>query len=91
MFRLVAAGGALVVASALAGCGLDADRPADGAATRSTASSAPANAPGTSPSQTSVSGGLPMGLHPVSKDIGTGVEINVAIKSPNWQGETNGG
>ena len=32
-----------------------------------------------------------MGQHPVSKQIGTGVEINVTIEASNWQGEPNGG
>ena len=89
MPRLVAAAVApVVVAVALAACGLDSDQSAGGAEPPTTMSSEPAGTPLPS---TSASGGLPMGLHPVSKDIGTGVEINVAIESPNWQGETNGG
>lgn len=90
--RLVATAVApVVVASTLAACGLGTDQSADGAEPQTTMSSEPDSTPGTAPPSTSASGGLPMGLHPVSKDIGTGVEINVAIESPSWQGETNGG
>ena len=84
------AAAAMAVAS-LAACDVGADQTAGGAEPGTTMPSDPDGTPGTPQPSTSASGGLPVGLHPVSKDIGTGVEINVAIEAPNWQGETNGG
>jgi len=82
---------ALVVASALAACGASPDRSAGEAKLQSTSSSEPNSTPTAPPPSTTAAGGLPLGPHPVSKDIGTGVEIDVEIEVPNWQGETNGG
>jgi hypothetical protein len=42
-------------------------------------------------SSTPVAGGLPLGQHVVTKEIGTGVDITVAIPAPGWDGEPNGG
>jgi hypothetical protein len=36
-------------------------------------------------------GGLPLGPHVVTKDIGTGVHVTVTIPAPGWDGEPNGG
>ena len=81
----------VVVASALAACGLDPDQSAGEAEPQTTMSSQPSSTSPTPPPPTSTTGGLPVGRHPVSKDIGTGVEIRVEIEAPKWQGETRGG
>jgi hypothetical protein len=38
-----------------------------------------------------ITGGLPLGRHVVTKDIGTGVAITVTIPAPGWDGEDEGG
>ena len=76
----------VIVASALAACGSDPRESPDDAASRPT--SAPESSTTPSPS---LAGGLPLGPHPVTKEIGTGVEITVTIGSPGWHGEPNEG
>jgi hypothetical protein len=81
---------AVMVVSPLAACG--GPESSDGEPESQTASSPePTSTPSAPPPSTSASGGLPLGLHPVSKDIGTGVEIKVTIEAPSWQGEVRGG
>jgi hypothetical protein len=82
---------AVVVASVLVACSANPDQSAGGTGSRTTSSSEPSSTPSTPPPSTSGFGGLPLGLHPVSKDIGTGVQIKVMVEAPNWVGEANGG
>jgi hypothetical protein len=80
---------AVMVVSPLAACGGPDN--GDGEPDSQTASSPAPDGTPSPPSPTSASEGLPLGPHPVSKDIGTGVEIEVTIEAPNWQGEVKGG
>lgn len=95
--RLIGPGIASVVAVLLVGCSVIGSASVRATATTTPDATATAPPPATSKPSASartpapVVGGLPLGPHVVTKDIGTGVSITVAIPAPGWDGESNGG
>jgi hypothetical protein len=88
---------ASVVAALLVGCSVIGSPNVGATATTTSDPTATAQRPATpAPSASTepaapVVGGLPLGPHVVTKDIGTGVHVTVTIPAPGWDGEPNGG
>ena len=97
-FRSIGPGTASVIAVLLVGCSANGSPPADATSSATPASlSAAASVPATPEASASaepsvpITGGLPLGPHVVTKDIGTDVTITVPIPAPGWDGQAEGG
>lgn len=90
-------GGASLIAGLLAGCSAIGSPSVGVTSATPTAESIATPEPATPVASATpepsapVVGGLPLGPHVVTKDIGTDVTVTVTIPAPGWDGEANGG
>lgn len=88
---------ASVVAALLVGCSVIGSPNVGATATTTSDPTATAQRPATpEPTDSAepsapIAGGLPLGPHVVTKDIGTGVHVTVTMPALGWDGEPNGG